>query len=254
MDHKTNVSSSSSNRRSRFLLVVDSDASSMSYTSLLLQRFNYQIFKASNAEEALQMATVAIPALVITALALKGMSGFELMQQLKDYPVTSAIPVIALSRQDDLIVKRRCFELGAVDCLYHPVAPEQLYRAVQVAAEKTPRTSMRVRTNQPVKVINMPLAGFEGAYVLELSDRGLFLRTTQAAAKDMRLCIQLDLNGQLIVTDALVVYNCEAQQGPYHEPGVGLQFVQIDAKDQERIRAFIKYEIMRDLPAGSPLE
>jgi CheY-like chemotaxis protein len=248
VERGTSVSTSRAERRSRFLLVVDSDVSGMSYTSMLLHRFNYQIFKASTAEEALQMATVAIPALVITALALKGMSGFELMQQLKDYSITSTIPVIALSSQDDLIVKRRCFELGAVDCLHHPVSPEQLYRAVQVAAEKTPRTSMRVRTTRPAKVINMPLEGFAGSYVLELSERGLFLRTTQTADRDMRLCIQLDLNGQLIVTEALVVYHCSAQQGPYHEPGMGLQFVQIDPKDQERIRAFIMNEVMRDIP------
>jgi CheY-like chemotaxis protein len=247
-DQRTIASSNRDDRRSRFLLVVDSDASSMSYTSMLLHRFNYQIFKASTGEEALQMATVAVPALVITALALKGMSGFELMQQLKEYPITSSIPVIALSRQDDLIVKRRCFELGAVDCLYHPVSPEQLYRAVQVAAEKTPRTSMRVRTTRPAKVINLPLEGFEGSYVLELSERGLFLRTTQTAVRDVRLCIQLDLNGQFIATEALVVYNCEAHQGPYHEPGMGLQFVQIDPKDQERIRTFIMSEVMRDVP------
>jgi CheY-like chemotaxis protein len=249
-EQRTSASSSRADRRSRFLLVVDSDANSLSYTSMLLQRFNYQIFRATTAEEALQMATVAVPALVITAVALKGMSGFDLMQQLKDYPITAPIPVIALSRQDDMIVRRRCFELGAVDCLYHPVSPELLYRAVQVAAEKTPRTSMRIRTTRPVTVSNMPLQGFEGAYALELSERGLFLRTTQTAARDMRLFLQLDLNGQLIVTEAIVVYNCSAQRGPYHEPGMGLQFAQIDPKDQERIRAFIMNEVMRDIPHG----
>jgi len=250
-EHRTSASSNRNDRRSRFLLVVDSDANSLSYTSLLLHRFNYQIFKATTAEEAVQMVMVAVPALIITALALKGMSGFELMQQLKDYPVTGSIPVIAVSRQDDLIVKQRCFELGAVDCLYHPVPPEILYRSVQVAAEKTPRTSMRVRTTQPVKVTNTPLEDFEGAYVLELSERGLFLRTTQLAVRDMRLLLQLDLNGQLVVTEALVVYSCAAPLGPYRESGMGLQFVQIDPKDQERIRIFVMQEVMRDIALGN---
>jgi len=250
IEHRITTSSNRADRRSRFLLVVDSDTNSLSYTSLLLHRFNYQIFKAMTAEEALQMAMVAIPALIITDLVLKGMSGFEFVQQLKDYSVTASIPVIALSRQEDMIVKRRCFELGMVDCLYHPVPPEMLYRVVQVAAEKTPRTNMRIRTTRSVKVTNMPLEGFEGAYVLELSERGLFLRTTQQAVRDMRLLLQLDLNGQLIVTEALVVYNCEALKGPYHEPGMGLQFVQIDPKDQERIRTFIMHEVMRDITPG----
>jgi CheY-like chemotaxis protein len=118
---------------------------------MLLHRFNYQIFIASTAEEALQMATVALRALVITAPTLKDMSGFEFMQQLREYPVTASILFIVLSRQDNLIVNRRCFDLGAVDCLYHSVSLDMLYRAVQVAAEKTPRTSMHIKTSQPVQ-------------------------------------------------------------------------------------------------------
>lgn len=150
-DYRTKASSNRSDRRNLFLLVVDSDANNFSYTSMLLHRFNYQIFIASTAEEALQMATVALRALVITAPTLKDMSGFEFMQQLREYPVTASILFIVLSRQDNLIVNRRCFDLGAVDCLYHSVSLDMLYRAVQVAAEKTPRTSMHIKTSQPVQ-------------------------------------------------------------------------------------------------------
>lgn len=239
-----------SERRSRFLLVVDSDPDSLSYTSMLLHRFNYQIFKAATGEEAFQMAMIAIPALVITSLALKGMSGFELMEQLRSSPLTSSTPFIALSKQEDLLVKKRCFDLGAVDCLSYPLSPERLYRAVQLAAEKTPRTSMRIRTTQSVKVMNMPFEGFEGAYALELSERGMFLRTSKATVRDMRLSLQLDLNGQVVVTEAVVVYNCKADAGPYHEPGVGLQFVQISPADQERIRKFIMREVLKDISPG----
>jgi len=246
-DYRTNNVRNKPERRSRFLLVVDSDANSLSYTPMLLHRFNYQTFKASTAEEALQMMTVAQPALIITALTLKGMNGFEFMQQLREYPITATTPFIALSQQDNLDIKRRCFELGAVDCLYHPVPPEILYRAVQVAAEKTPRTSMRVRTRQPVQITNTSLEGLEGAYALELSERGLFLRTMQMAIRDMRLSLHLDLNDQHIMTEAVVVYNCSAQTGPYREPGLGLQFVHISKNDQEHLRKFIMNEVLRDI-------
>lgn len=252
VEHKIAASLSRQNRRSRFMLVVDGDPNSLAYTSLLLQRFNYQIFKASTAEEALQMASVALPALIIIALPPKGKSGFDFMQQLRDYPPTAVLPVIAISDQDDLAVKQRCFELGAVECLCRPIAPELLYRAVQVAAEKTPRTSMRIRTTQPVKVTNMPLEDFEGAYALELSERGLFLRTTRNAVRNLRLSLQVDLNGHRVLTEAAVVYNCPARTGPYSEPGVGLQFVEISEKDQEHIRLFIVNEVLRGIPPQNP--
>ncbi len=234
------------------MLVVDGDPGSLSYTSMLLHRFNYQIFKASTGEEALQMAAVALPALIITSLTLKGMSGFDFMQQLRDYPPTAALPVIAVIDQDELSVKQRCFELGAMECLSRPVSPELLYRAVQVAAEKTPRTSMRIRTTQPVKITNMPLEDFEGAYALELSERGLFLRTTRNAVRNLRLSLQVDLNGHRVYTEAAVVYNCPARTGPYSEPGVGLQFVQISKNDQEHIRSFITNEVLRGISSQNP--
>lgn len=109
---------------------------------------------------------------------------------------------------------------------------------------------MRIRTTQSVKVMNMPFEGFEGAYALELSERGMFLRTSKATVRDMRLSLQLDLNGQVVVTEAVVVYNCKADAGPYHEPGVGLQFVQISPADQERIRKFIMREVLKDISPG----
>ena len=75
-----------SGRRSRFLLVVDSDANNLYYTSMLLQRFNYHICSSKTAAEAREMAAVAVPALIITAHYLRDATSLELMEQLKQDP------------------------------------------------------------------------------------------------------------------------------------------------------------------------
>lgn len=62
----------------RFILVVDSNAQGFSYTSLLLQRFNYQVFKAASGREALDTAATALPFLIIMSLHLPDMHGFDL--------------------------------------------------------------------------------------------------------------------------------------------------------------------------------
>jgi CheY-like chemotaxis protein len=248
MDENTRSSASGGHdRNSRFMLVVDSDANNLFYTSMLLQRFDYRICMAATAEEALQMVTVAVPSLVITALDLKGMNGIELMQQLAQNPGTAAIPVIVLTRQGDLIGDKRCREAGAADCLDKPVLAEQLFWAVEAAVETTPRTSIRIRTRLPVTVNNMPLVDVEGACVSVLSEHGMFLRTQRPAPANTRLSLQIGLNDRLIAIEAVVRSSYRTGEGPYNEPGMGLQFVRTSSKDQELIRQFIRNEVTRGI-------
>lgn len=234
-------------RAPRFLLVVDSNAQGLSYTSMLLQRFNYQVFKATSGREAIETAATALPFLIIMSLHLPDMHGFDLMQQFKEDSKTSSIPLIALSSQDDPRVKRHCFDLGAVDCLSQPLAAELLYRTVQLATEETPRTSMRIRTDNQVHVTAASIESLTHASAVELSERGVFLKTAKPPLHDMRLSLQLNVGGRTIPTEASVLYNRAAGCGPYQEQGVGLQFVRIAPHDQEHIRRFIRNEVMRDI-------
>ena len=126
-------------RHSRFLLVVDSDANDLFYLSMLLQRFEYNIGTATNAAEALRMAAVATPSLLITALALSDMSGLELVRRLRQEPRTAAAPVLINATERTQETERLCRQAGVAACLYHPVTAEGLYQAVQAAIEPTGR-------------------------------------------------------------------------------------------------------------------
>lgn len=234
-------------RQRRFLMVVDSDSDSLSYLSVLLNRFNYPSFKATSAQEAIETAATAVPFLVVTSLHLPDMHGFDLMQQFKENQATSQIPIIAVSRQEDLNVRKRCLDMGAVGCLYHPVEAETLYRVVQVAVEKNPRSCMRIRTTQPVKVNDERHDNFYGAYTLDMSERGMFLRTVNPAPLKTELTLQIDLNGRIIPAEAEVLYSCKDGTGPHREPGIGVRFSRIEPKDQEFLRRFIQDEVMRGI-------
>ena len=246
-EHGIQVAGDAEIRKRRFLMVVDSDSDSLSYLSVLLNRFNYPSFKATSAQEAIETAATAVPFLVVTSLHLPDMHGFDLMQQFKENLATSHIPIIAVSRQEDLNVRKRCLDMGAVGCIYHPVEAETLYRVVQVAVEKNPRSCMRVRTTKPVKVNDERHDTFYGAYTLDLSERGMFLRTVNSAPLNTALSLQIDLNGRIIPAVAEVLYSCKEGTGPYQEPGIGLKFSRIEPKDQEFLRIFIQNEVMRGI-------
>jgi CheY-like chemotaxis protein len=248
---RTNAAPNLLQRKSRFLMVVDSDADNLAYLCSLLQRFNYPSFSAATAQEAIETATTAVPLLIIVSLNLKDMDGYDFMQLLKEHPKTADVPLIAIHKQEAPNVRKRCLELGAVGCLYQPVSAETLYRVVQVAIEKNPRASLRVRTNQPVKVNDTRHDSLYGAYTLDLSEHGMFLRTVNPVSARSRLSLQLDLDGRLIAAEAEVLYNCKAGEEPYMEPGIGLKFTRIDPKDQERIRHFIMQEITQGIAGGN---
>jgi len=246
-EQRANTVSNTAHRKIRYLLVVDSDTNNLYYISMLLQRLDYQICAVKTAAETLEMVMVAVPSLIIVDLHLEDMHGLELLRQIKHNPGTADIPFITLRRQGDLVGEKQSFELGAVDCLCQPVSAEQLFRAIQAVIEATPRTNIRIRTRLLVTVNNMPLDQFKGASISELSERGMFLRTRSPAAVNTRLSLRIGLNDQLIAAEAVVLYSDQTGKGPNREPGMGLEFVRIESKDQELIRQFVRNEVTRGI-------
>jgi CheY-like chemotaxis protein len=242
--------SEASDRKRRFLLVVDSDNDSLSYTSTLLKRFEYQTSTAGTGKEAFQTATVSVPSLIIVSLNLKDMPGLELIRELKKNPSTAIIPFITLRRSGDLPGERLSLELGAADCLYQPVSAERLYQAVQEATETRPRACIRLRTTRRVKVEGPLFDGAEDVCTLDLSERGMFLRTAGPAPANTRLAMHLDLDGRQIPVESIVVYSYRTAGGPHLQPGMGLVFVHISPGDQALIRQFVKTEVTRGIAPG----
>ena len=235
--------------RRRFLLVVDSDIRSLFYTSTLLHRLQYNIWKAQSAEDAIEMATTAVPALIITAQHLKDMPGLKLIHQLKRIDRTRSIPVIVLGQKTDPADERACLAAGAVTCLSTPLNAENLYRVIQVAVEQVPRMNIRINTSLSVTINSRTVQCREGQCASVLSEHGVYVRTLAPYPLKTKLPIQIHLADRAISADTVVIYSDDRSGDEHQEPGMGLQFVQISRQDQERIRKFIKDEITRGIEA-----
>lgn len=251
LDYTKNTAMQSSDREDRLLLVVDSEPDHLFYTSTLLNRLSYKTLTATGGEEALDITTHIVPSLIITSTNLRDMDGIDLIRQFKKTSFTSRVPLIALRKQSDLDGERLSLDLGAVDCLYHPVEAEILFRVVQIVIEKNPRTYMRIRTLQPVKMNKKLPADFEHACALDLSEHGMFLQTPEPAGKNARISLEIDLNGRIIAVEAVVAYSNKTPGGPYQQTGMGLEFVQIKLRDQEYIREYIRTKITRGIVPGN---
>jgi CheY-like chemotaxis protein len=234
-------------RRSRFLLVVDSDVNALFYLSMLLQRFEYNISTSTNAAEALKMAGIAAPSLVVASSVLSDMPGLEFIRRMRQDPRIAAVPALIKIAARTPETERLCRQAG-VACLYEPVNAEELYRTVQSAIEPTPRQNIRIHTMLSVIVDGKPLDCVEGECASVLSEHGMYVRTLRPYSAKTRLPVQLVIKGRSIPVEAEVLYCHKFGEGPFKEPGMGLKFVRVAPQDQELIRQFIREELVKGIP------
>jgi two-component system, chemotaxis family, response regulator PixH len=84
----------------RKILVVEDSQSERDLITLYLEKNNYQVISANNAEEGMELAAKQKPDVIITDITMEGINGFEFCRLLKVYPDTSQIPVIACTARD----------------------------------------------------------------------------------------------------------------------------------------------------------
>src|SRR5512138_1747577 len=86
-------------RAKSFVLVVDSEPQSLIFTSMIIQRLGYHACSALGVGNALEIAAASAPLLVITELRLKGLSGLDLLERMRERPASAHVPVVIMTRE-----------------------------------------------------------------------------------------------------------------------------------------------------------
>ena len=95
------------------LLVVDDEADIISLLKLVLVAEGYHVIPAISGDEALTLAEIEIPDLILLDLMMPGKSGLETCRQLKNQPRTKNIPVVVFSALGREVDKKLTAEAGA---------------------------------------------------------------------------------------------------------------------------------------------
>ncbi len=116
------------------ILVVDDDESLRRVTQMQLEEAGYEVFTAGDAAQSLQMLDQVAPALVITDQKMPGMSGIELLRQLRsEYPDTSVILITAFGTVHTAV---EAMKAGAYDYITKPIDYDELLLVVARALER----------------------------------------------------------------------------------------------------------------------
>ncbi|QEP43954.1 diguanylate cyclase [Ectothiorhodospiraceae bacterium BW-2] len=110
------------------VMVVDDSRSFNQFIQRLLSHFRYQIVAAASAEEALRLLE-RYPdiGLVITDFNMPGMSGLELISQIRRRYRREELAIIGLSSSEDQQLIVQMLKIGANDYMNKPFIPEEFY-------------------------------------------------------------------------------------------------------------------------------
>jgi len=113
--------------------VVDDDESVRESLPDLLNEFGFDAQAFSSAEDFLASDCMGLTNCLILDVAMPGMSGPDLQQELKLR--RQKIPIVFITAHRDEVVRPRLLAEGAVECLYKPFSETDLLDALNTALQ-----------------------------------------------------------------------------------------------------------------------
>ena len=113
------------------VVVVEDDPDSLMVVTMLLEMYGAIVISATNGQEGLEVIQAHRPRFVISDLSMPEMSGWELIEALKqgDRPIAE-IPVIALTAHAMDDDRRRAINAGFQNFITKPLQPEKFIRQI----------------------------------------------------------------------------------------------------------------------------
>jgi two-component system phosphate regulon response regulator PhoB len=108
------------------VLVVDDEPDIVALVSYHLAKTGYRISTASTGTEALETARRERPTIVVLDLMLPDMSGFDVLERLREDDATRCLAVLMLTARREEPDRIRGLSLGADDYLTKPFSPQEL--------------------------------------------------------------------------------------------------------------------------------
>ncbi len=114
------------------ILVVDDEPDITALVAYHLAKTGYRVSTAANGADALRSAREERPDIVVLDLMLPGLSGYEVLTELRKRDETRDVGVILLTARREEVDRIKGLSLGADDYLTKPFSPHEL--ALRVAA------------------------------------------------------------------------------------------------------------------------
>ncbi len=113
------------------VLVVDDEPFMIRLIEIVLERDGYQMLKAVNGREAVEVASREHPSVVVMDAMMPKMDGLTALRLLKSDEATRSIPVIMLTANPHKFSREEAVSSGATIFLTKPFSPAQLLAEIR---------------------------------------------------------------------------------------------------------------------------
>ncbi len=177
------------------ILVVDDTPDNLTVMSELLKEI-YKVKLANNGEKALKYVQGDTkPDLILLDIMMPGLSGYDVIKELKANPATRAIPVIFLTAMSAAEDEKKGLEMGAADYITKPISPPIVLARVKTQLENKAaadflrdqnsylETEVTKRTRELAAIQDVTILAMASLAETRDSDTGNHIRRTQFYVK-----------------------------------------------------------------------
>jgi CheY-like chemotaxis protein len=115
------------------VVVIDDQPETLDLLTAILQMGGYEVHAANSGRAGLDLILSLAPAVVVSDVAMPGLSGLQVLSQVKADPAAAAIPIILVSSDGLPGDIRRGLDAGAYAYLTKPVDPALLLNTIDAA-------------------------------------------------------------------------------------------------------------------------
>jgi len=120
------------------VLLVDDNSANVDLLEAYLEPAGYEILKAYDGQEGLDLAYEKNPDLILLDVMMPGLDGYEVCKRLKEDEKTRFMPIVMITALSDLDDKIKGLDVGADDFLSKPIVRPELMARV--------RSLLRIKT------------------------------------------------------------------------------------------------------------
>lgn len=143
------------------VLIVEDEEKIGRFLELELIHEGYEVMKATNGREGLELAESGKADLVVLDVMLPELNGFEVLRRLRK---KSDIPVIMLTARDEVMDKVAGLDGGADDYMTKPFAIEELLARIRLVLKKRGGTQTAEKTHLGIGKLCMDVQRYEVSY------------------------------------------------------------------------------------------
>ncbi len=129
---KKEVSFDEQTKRAPLILIADDEEHIRRILEVRLKSAGYDVIKASNGKEAVELAIKEKPDLIIMDIMMPQMDGFQATKTLKSRLETAIIPVMMLTAKKDIDSELKGIDMGADDYMTKPFDGQRLLARVKM--------------------------------------------------------------------------------------------------------------------------